>query len=60
MHPNTLMLIGNFASVLEEQGKLAEAEPLCRETVDRMRRLFGNSHLHQQSCRFVSRARQGG
>jgi len=30
-HPNTLSPMGNLASVLQAQGKLAEAEPLFRE-----------------------------
>jgi len=34
MSRNTLSLMGNLASVLKEQGKLAEAESLHREALD--------------------------
>jgi len=44
MNLNTLSLMGNLASVLQAQGKLAEAEPLCREALDGKRQLLGNSH----------------
>jgi len=44
MNQYTLMLMGNLASLLQVQGKLSEAEPLCRETLDERRQLLGNSH----------------
>jgi len=43
---DTLSLINNLALVLQFQGKLAEAEPMLRETLAERRQLLGNSHPH--------------
>ena len=43
-HPVTLTSINNFATLLQDQGKLGEAEPLFREALGGFRRLLGDSH----------------
>ena len=37
-------LVGNLASLLKEQGKLAEAEPLYREALEGRREVLGPRH----------------
>lgn len=41
----TLESMNNLASVLFSEGKLAEAEPLCRDIVQAARAVFGEEHL---------------
>ena len=43
-HQDTLTFIDNMASLLRDQGKLAEAEPLFREAYKGRRSLFGQRH----------------
>ena len=43
-HHSTLSSINNLAGLLQAQGKLGEAEPLCREALDGCRRTLGDSH----------------
>ena len=43
-HPDTLTSLGNFSVLLINQDKFAEAEPICRETLDRRRRVLGENH----------------
>ena len=41
---STLTYIAYLAALLQAQGKLGEAEPLCREALDGCRRTLGDSH----------------
>ena len=41
---NTLSSISNLAAFMLEQGKLAEAGPLFRESLDGHRRVLGDAH----------------
>ncbi len=43
-HPHTLISINNIGLLLQEQGKLGEAEPLLREALQRRRRVLGDDH----------------
>jgi tetratricopeptide (TPR) repeat protein len=43
-HPSTLNSLNNLAVFLIEQDKTLEAEPLCRESLERHRRVLGPSH----------------
>jgi hypothetical protein len=43
-HPRTLNSLGNLASLLENQGRLAEAEPYFREALEKSRRVQGEQH----------------
>ncbi|MFU8828675.1 MAG: tetratricopeptide repeat protein, partial [Phycisphaerales bacterium] len=43
-HPDTLNSINNMGSLLNAQGKLAEADPYSREALDGFRRVLGNEH----------------
>ena len=43
-HPQTLLSINNMALLLKDQGKLAEAEGLCREALTGSRETLGNKH----------------
>ena len=43
-HPDTLGLIGRFARLLMQTGKLREAEPLYREALEGSRRALGDAH----------------
>ena len=43
-HPDTLISINNMGMLLQAQGKLAEAEPFCREALEISRRVLGEEH----------------
>lgn len=43
-HPGTLASINIMALLLKDQGKLDEAELLCREDLDAMRATLGDRH----------------
>ena len=43
-HPDTLTSINNLASLLQDQGKLSEAEPLHREAVSGAKKTLGVEH----------------
>jgi hypothetical protein len=45
-HPDTIIWTSNLATLLANQGKYAEAEPLSREVVTKMRRVYGNDHMY--------------
>ena len=45
-HPSTLISMTNFALLLMHQGKLDEAEPLCRESVEGFTEVLGPDHAH--------------
>ena len=43
-HPSTLISLNNMGFLLEQQGKLAEAEPYYREALESRRRVLGDTH----------------
>jgi len=43
-HADTLTSINNLASLLQDQGKLSEAEPLMREAVSGAKKTLGDAH----------------
>ena len=43
-HPATLISIDDMAAVLLSQGKLSEAEPFCREALEKCHRVLGDDH----------------
>ncbi len=43
-HPNTLTSLNNLATLLQAQGKLAEAEPLLEEALRASRATIGEEH----------------
>jgi CHAT domain-containing protein/tetratricopeptide (TPR) repeat protein len=43
-HPDTLTSMANVSAVLQAKGKLAEAEPYCREALEKRRRVLGKEH----------------
>ncbi len=43
-HPDTLSSIGSMGMLLRWQGRLAEAEPYLRESLEKRRRLLGDEH----------------
>ena len=43
-HPDTLTSIDSLGLLLQDQGRLAEAEPYCREALERRRRALGEEH----------------
>jgi hypothetical protein len=43
-HPDTLNSISSMGGLLRAQGKLAEAEPLFREALEKYRRVLGEEH----------------
>ncbi|MBS0197004.1 MAG: serine/threonine protein kinase [Planctomycetes bacterium] len=43
-HPDTLTSISNMGFLLDEQGKLAEAEPYYHEALEKSRRVLGEEH----------------
>jgi serine/threonine protein kinase len=43
-HPDTLTAVDGLASLLQDQGKLAEAEPLFRQNLEARRRVLGPEH----------------
>lgn len=49
-HPDTLRNISNYATLLWEQGKLAEARPLYKKALGGYQRLFGNGHQKTQKA----------
>ena len=44
-HPDTLFSINNMGSLLQDQGKLSEAEHYIRESLEKSRRVLGEEHL---------------
>ena len=49
-HPDTLGSISNLAVLLLEQGKLAEAGPLFRESLDGYRRMLDDAHPNTRNA----------
>ncbi len=45
-HPDTLESIHNMGRLLQDQGKLTEAEPYHREALEGSRRVLGDDHPH--------------
>ena len=43
-HPITLISINNMGRLLQNQGKLGEAEPYLREALEGRRRVLGDDH----------------
>jgi tetratricopeptide (TPR) repeat protein len=43
-HPNTLIALNNLAAMLQDQGKLSEAEPLFREALRIRRAVLSDGH----------------
>jgi len=43
-HPDTLMSMSNMGALLQDQRKLAEAEPYWREALEKYRRTLGEEH----------------
>ncbi len=43
-HPSTLVSMNNLASLLQDQGKLAEAEPLFRRALETQQLTLGSEH----------------
>jgi tetratricopeptide (TPR) repeat protein len=43
-HPNTLVALNNLGTLLQNQNKLARAEPLLREALEKSRRVLGEEH----------------
>ena len=43
-HPTTLTSVNNMGVLLEAQGRLDEAEPYYRESLDGNRRVLGDNH----------------
>ncbi|MCH7995301.1 MAG: tetratricopeptide repeat protein, partial [Planctomycetes bacterium] len=43
-HPDTLNSINNMGTLLQAQGRLAEAEPYYRESLEGQRRVLGDDH----------------
>ena len=49
-HPDTLLLgLSNLAVYLIRRGKGDEAEPMCREVLERTRRVLGPDHPGRSS-----------
>jgi len=44
VHPSTLTSANNLATLLQDQGKFAEAEPLFRQALEGRRRVLGDTH----------------
>ena len=53
-HPDTLRSLSNLASLLQDQGKLSEAEPLFMEVLRMRRSILGDDHpdtvIRNRSC----------
>jgi len=49
-HPSTLIAINNMGILLQDQGRLAEAEPFFRETLEKRRRTLGEEHPDTLAC----------
>ena len=45
-HPDTLRSISDMARLLQDNGKLAEAKPLCHEVLAGYRETLGDKHHH--------------
>jgi len=43
-HPETLVAVSGLARLLQDEGKLDEAEPMLREVLARFRRVVGENH----------------
>ena len=49
LDPNTINALGNLADILSDQGRLDEARPLHLESVDRLKRYYGITHIQVSS-----------
>ena len=49
LDPNTINALGNLADIVSDQGRLDEARPLYLESVDRLKRYYGISHIQVSS-----------
>ena len=49
-HPNTLISINNLGCLLQELGRLEEAELHLRESLEAMRRVLGDDHPNTLFC----------
>ena len=43
-HPETITALNNLGILLQDQGKMAEAEPYLREAMEKCRRVLGPDH----------------
>ena len=61
-HPDTLRSINNYGSILDALGRSAEAEPYCREAMEKSRRVLGPDHPDTLSSMdiFIRRCRDLG
>ena len=50
-HPITLISVNNLGGLLMQQGKLEEAEPLCRRALEGSERVFGVEHCNTLNTR---------
>eukprot|EP00955_Chlamydomonas_euryale_P078335 363132-Chlamydomonas_euryale.AAC.15 len=49
-HPNTLTSMNNLAMLLKSNGKLKDAEPLCKKTLQGRVRVLGENHPNTLSA----------
>ena len=49
LDPNTINTLGSLADIVSDQGRLDEARPLYLESVDRLKRYYGITHIQVSS-----------